>query len=108
MTQTVPTDESDSYSSAGLITYGMYAVAGFSDKTLHFQNNDNKLSVSVNGMDDYFNQEISKVALSMNFYNTIERGMVTVGFKNESTSKKNINPWKISVPEFLEKPKSTL
>jgi hypothetical protein len=103
MTQTIPADKSDSYGSAGLITYAMYAVAGFSDKTLHFQNNEDGLSVSVNGMDNDFNRDISKVARNMGYYNSVKEGIITVGFINESTSKKNTNPWEISVPEFLQK-----
>jgi hypothetical protein len=103
MTQTIPTDISDSYGNAGLITYAMYAVAGFSDKTLHFQNNEDGLSVSVNRMDNDFNRDISKVATNMNFYNTIRGGIVTVGLRNESKSIKNISPWEINVPEFLQK-----
>ncbi|MEK7450333.1 MAG: hypothetical protein AAB662_00130 [Patescibacteria group bacterium] len=108
---TIPTDKDRPYDTAGLITQNMCDRAGttneslpeFSNKALTFQLHEKSSVMLGKAKNPQDTQGLNYAFKQMGYYIYRKDGFIKVALTDADAKRKHLQPWGISVPEFLQK-----
>jgi hypothetical protein len=112
LTNPMPKDGNSSYFTAGLITSAMsWSVWTSKEKPstrherflgLEFDENFN-IRLERPDTQNYYSEEDYSLFDKMGYFTRRKGGIFTVGLTKEGAGRRKVDPWEISVPEFLQK-----